>query len=192
MEDTIVKDLMVPREEYATISEEATLFEAVLALEKAHERLDRDRYLYLHRAILVYDADNKIVGKVSQLDALKALEPKYSELLPPKAITRAGLSPEFLKNMLKEHFLWEKPLDHLCRKAAGRKVKEFMYTPGEGEYVEQSAPINQGIHMLIMGHHQSLLVTRGEAIVGVLRLTDVFRYLFERMKSCELEENAGT
>jgi len=49
-----IKDLMVPLEEYATVSEEATLFEAVAALEKAQERLDRDKYLYLHRAVLVY------------------------------------------------------------------------------------------------------------------------------------------
>lgn len=31
----IVKDLMVPLEEYATVHEGATLYEAVLALEKA-------------------------------------------------------------------------------------------------------------------------------------------------------------
>jgi CBS-domain-containing membrane protein len=35
-----------------------------------------------------------------------------------------------------------------------------------------------------MGHHQSLLVTAGEKIVGILRLTDVFAALFHKMKEC--------
>ena len=34
------------------------------------------------------------------------------------------------------------------------------------------------IHQLVLGHHQSLLVTRGDKIVGILRLTDVFRRYF--------------
>ena len=65
MNITTVRDLMVPLEEYATVPEEATLFEAVMALEQAQERLDRNRYKYLHRAVLVYDKNKKIVGKIS-------------------------------------------------------------------------------------------------------------------------------
>jgi hypothetical protein len=34
-----------------------------------------------------------------------------------------------------------------------------------------------------MGHHQSLLVTRDKDIVGILRLTDVFNEVFQRMES---------
>lgn len=33
MTNLIVKDLMIPLEEYATVDEEATLYEAVMALE---------------------------------------------------------------------------------------------------------------------------------------------------------------
>ncbi|MDZ7697985.1 MAG: CBS domain-containing protein [Deltaproteobacteria bacterium] len=67
MKTILVSDLMVPLAEYATVSEEATLYEAAMALEEAQNRLDRDKYLYLHRAVLVYDKNNKIVGKVSQV-----------------------------------------------------------------------------------------------------------------------------
>ena len=67
-----VKDLMVPLEEYATVSEEANLHEAVLALEKAQSRFRQDRYK--HRAVLVYDKEKRIVGKLSQLDVIKGLE----------------------------------------------------------------------------------------------------------------------
>jgi len=37
---------------------------------------------------------------------------------------------------------------------------------------------------LILGRHQSLLVTRGDIITGILRLTDVFACVFHAMKAC--------
>ena len=186
MKITTVSDLMVPLEEYATVSEEATLFEAVMALEQAQERLGRKRYKYLHRAILVYDKNRKVVGKISQLDVLKALEPKYATMETVESISRGGFSPDLLKSILADLALWDKPLKNICGKAARVKVKEFMHIPTEGEYIEETASLEEAMHMLVMGRHQSLLVTRSGVIVGILRLTDVFMEIFRIMKLCEL------
>jgi CBS domain-containing protein len=187
MKTIYVKDLMVPLDEYATVSEEATLFEAVVALEKAQEKLDRTRFKYLHRAILVYDKNNNIVGKISQLDVLRALEPKYGEMGDQQSIARFGFSQKFLQSLREQFSLLDRPFDEACKKAAQVKVKTFMYTPTEGEYVEEDASLDVAIHRLVMGHHQSLLVTRGKKIVGILKLTDVFAEIFQTMKGCELE-----
>jgi CBS domain-containing protein len=178
-----VKDLMVPFEEYAIVSEDATLYDAVMALEKAQEEFDHTKYR--HRAILIYDKNKKIVGKLSQLDVLRALEPKYGEMGDQKSLSRFGFSPKFLKSMLEQYSLWDEPLSDICKKASRLIVKDFMYAPTEGEYVEESASLNEAIHQLVMGHHQSLLVTRGEGIVGILRLTDVFSAIFHTIKACE-------
>jgi CBS domain-containing protein len=62
-----------------------------------------------------------------------------------------------------------------------------MYTPTEGEYVSEDATLAVAIHQLVVGHHQSLLVTRGDQIVGILRLTDVFAAIFHKMKTCFTE-----
>jgi len=59
----------------------------------------------------------------------------------------------------------------------------IMYTLTEGEYVDVEASLCEAIHLLIMGHHQSLLVARGNDIVGVLRLPDVFKEVFKMMES---------
>ncbi|MDY6974359.1 MAG: CBS domain-containing protein [Thermodesulfobacteriota bacterium] len=184
MKEITVKQLMVPLDEYPTVSEDATLFEAVMALEKAQEEFDQTRYR--HRAILIYDKNKHIVGKISQLDALRALEPKYGEMGDQRSISRAGFSPQFLRAMLEQHSLWDKPLTDVCGKAAKHHVKDFMYTPTEGEYVEETATLNEAIHQLIMGHHHSLIVTSGKDIVGILRLTDVFKEVFNTMKACTL------
>jgi CBS-domain-containing membrane protein len=62
-----------------------------------------------------------------------------------------------------------------------------MYTPTEGEYVSMDATLDQALHQLVVGHHQSLLVTKdGKEIVGILRLTDLFQQISEMIKACNL------
>ncbi len=184
MEETKVKELMVPLAEYATVSEGSTMFEAVLALEEAQRRFDqrKDR----HRAILVLDKSNHVIGKLSQLDVIRGLEPGYKSIARLSEKSLMGFSPDLIKPMLDNYGLWQKPLKDICGKAAQVKVREIMYTPGEGEYVREDATLNVAIHQLIVGHHQSLLVTRGKEIVGVLRLSDVFRHLCDLIKTCEI------
>jgi predicted transcriptional regulator len=45
--------------------------------------------------------------------------------------------------------------------------------------VSEGGTLDEAIHLLIMGHHQSLLVKRDDQIVGILRLTDVFSAVFQ-------------
>lgn len=182
MEST-VKDLMVPLDEYATVSEDATLFEAVTALEKAQSEFDHNRYR--HRAVLILNKAGKVVGKVSQLDILRALEPKYGEMGNQIPLTRFGYSPEFMSSLLEKFSLWAMPIHDICKKSMGLKVTTFMYVPSKGEYVAERASLTEAIHLLVMGHHQSLLVTRGKKIVGILRLTDVFKKITRIVKDCK-------
>lgn len=184
MENRKVKDLMVPLAEYATVSQEATLYEAVLALEEAQHKF-RKR-LYKHRAILVYDQDGKIVGKVSQNDVIRGLEPRYKDIGDISKIPHSGLAPAFIKSMMATHGLWQRPLEEICRNAARKKVRDFMYTPAQGELVEEEATLDEAVHQLVVGYHQSLLVTRGERVVGILRLTDVFTEICNIIKASEI------
>ncbi|OGP64232.1 MAG: hypothetical protein A2170_10795 [Deltaproteobacteria bacterium RBG_13_53_10] len=180
-----VKDLMVPLEEYATVGEDATLYAAVLALEQAQKTFRQDRYK--HRAILVLDKKRHVVGKISQLDVIKGLEGGYKKMGDFKGISHTGFSTEFIKSMVDKYDLWQKPLEDICRRSPHIKVKDIMYTPTEGEYVPQEASLDQALHQLVVGHHQSLLVTKdGKEIVGILRLTDVFQEVCEMMKACQL------
>lgn len=181
-----VKDLMVKLSEYATVSEDANLFEAIMALEKAQQEFDPKRYR--HRAILVYNKDEKVVGKLSMLDVISCLEPKYKEIGDPAMLSRAGFNAKFLQDMRKQYSLWDKPLRSICQKGTKLKIRDFMYTPTEGEYVDADSTLDEGIHRLVVGRHQSLLVTNASGeIVGVLRLTDVFSKIVEAIKECEIE-----
>jgi CBS domain-containing protein len=180
-----VKDLMVPLMEYATVSDDASLYAAVLALEEAQKKFRQDAYK--HRAVLVLDKSGRVVGKISQLDVIKGLEAGYKKMGDFKGISQTGFSTDFIKSMVDKYDLWQKPLEDICRRAPHIKVKDVMHTPTEGEYVPQEATLDQALHQLVVGHHQSLLVTKdGKEIVGILRLTDVFQEVCGMMKACQL------
>jgi CBS domain-containing protein len=184
METFKIDELMVPLSEYATVDEDATLLDAVMALEKAQREWDQTRYR--HRAVVVIAKGGRVVGKVSQLDILRALEPKYDDIYDSHKANIGGFSRKFMKHMLHQFELWDSPLQEVCKKAANRKVKDFMYSPTEAEFVDAHAGLDEAIHQLVMGHHQSLLVVRDKQIVGVLRLTDVFAAVFQIMKQCRI------
>ncbi len=184
MKSIKVKDLMVPLAGYATVSEDAALSEAVQALEEAQRNVEAGREK--HKAVLVLDDRGRVVGKLAQVDVLRGLEPRYRDVDKLTETSRFGFSPDFLKSMLDQYGLWRKPLDQICKKASEIKVKEIMVLPGEGEYIQDEATLDEAIHQIVMGGHHSLLVRHGEGIVGVLRLSDVFHKICEMIKACGL------
>ncbi len=182
MKTVSIKELMVPLKEYATVSKDATLADAIQALDHAQETFCRDNYR--HRAILVLDNNQQPIGKIGQIDALRALEPKYKEI--QNQDTRGAFrhfSRMFLSSMLEHHRLFDGSLEDFRKKAAAIHVRDFMHTLSADECVREQATLDEAIHLLVMGHHQSLLVNRDDRIVGILRLTDVFSAVFQPLIS---------
>jgi predicted transcriptional regulator len=50
--------------------------------------------------------------------------------------------------------------------------------------VDESASLDEAIHQLVMGRHQSILVLDQNKIVGILRLTDVFETVSNIIRQC--------
>ncbi|MCK5695952.1 MAG: CBS domain-containing protein [Desulfobacula sp.] len=175
-----VKEVMILLSEYATVNENDTLQDAIKTLYLSQQALSNNDYK--HRAVLVYDKIGNITGKVSSLDVLCALEPKYSQLghsdhLDKMGLSRFGLSNDFLHSLVENYNLWDESCESLVKKARKRKVKDIMYSPQKGEYVDEDLPISEAIHQFILGHHQSLLVLKDDKVVGILRLTDIFKLI---------------
>jgi CBS domain-containing protein len=179
-----VKDIMTPLSEYRTISMEATLYEAAMALKAAQQEFNGDHVH--HRLLLIVDESGHVVGKLSQMDVLRALEPKGEHVANSRSLRRFGVSRDYLKPMLMQCRFWEQPLMDLCKAAGRLKVKRLIHTPLEGEFVDENASLAGAVHQLALEHHQSLLVTRGKEIVGILRQRDMFREVVETLSACEL------
>jgi len=186
----LVRDLMVPISEYATVPVGATLFEAVLALEEAQLNFDRSKYL--HRAILVMDENNHVVGKLSQLNVLHAMgaDADNREINTIRQLDKFGFSPQFISAMEARHRFAGRSLKEICAGPATMKVENFMKATTPGEYVDEKAPIESVIPQFVHGAHLSLLVTRKNKIVGILRLADVFAAVFHAMEKNHHDQTA--
>jgi len=187
-----LKELMIPLAEYATVSEDADILEAIDALDAAQKAFDPKRYR--HRAVIVLNNEDRVVGKLSQHDIIQALEPEYKESKERRssAHNHFGFSRKFIESVSQQYNMWDKPLQNLYKKALKQKVKSFMYKPTEGEYIKIAASMNDTIHQLIIGKHHSLLVTDGPDIVGIVRLTDVFEFIRLRLKTMQLSEKINS
>ena len=170
MQDKQVKDIMLPLSEYAVVGEHTTLADALLALEEAQAKLPKERQH--NRAVLVKNKTGKIVGKIGHLGFLKALEPKYNTLGNVEQLSRAGINPQFVEMMLDNLSFWQDDLDIVCRRALTIKMKEIM-TPVT-ENIDENSSLTQAIHHMIMWQALSILVTRTNEVVGILRLSDLF------------------
>jgi CBS domain-containing protein len=172
MRTITVKESMVPIKKYATVSRDATLREAILALEKAQMALDPSRHK--HRAILVLDESGKVVSKITMKHILIALEPNYGKVEGTGVLERSGYSPDLIRSMLENNALWTEPLQFFRERAAKLKVGDLIHAPSEDEYIDENATLGEAIHQMIVNPYLSLLVTRGDEVLGILRLSDVF------------------
>lgn len=184
MNDYRVKDLMVPISEYATVHVGTTLTDALRALEKAQHAFTERQYQ--HRAILVLDDEGKVVGKVSQMRALKAITPSYEFDSKIEDLENFSFSDSYVSR-LREHYRIQGGFltNESLQKAASMKVEEFMQTPTRGEYVSEDSSLDTAIHQLVTGTHLGLLVTRGPQIVGILRMSDVFAAVSQKIIDLE-------
>lgn len=170
MKDRKVEDLMLSLEEYATISSECTIKEALQALDESQVGLVIGGYR--QRAILVLDRGGKVVGKLSHWAILRSLEPKYLKNGDLYSLSRAGLTNKFIESMQETFASLSGSLAAMCRAAARLKVKDAMVPINVS--IDKEEPLVRAIDTLILNHAQSLPVTSGGTVVGVLRLSDVF------------------
>jgi Mg2+/Co2+ transporter CorC len=184
MKSTEIKNIIIPLSEYATVHEDACLYEVVVELEMTREKSENN--LYPHRSVVVLTKKDEVEGILTYQDVLKALEPKYLEMGNISSLSRFGISHQYLKSMLDTHNLFEDPLDHICRKASDLKVKDFLHPLSEVDFIGEDATLNEVIHQFVVGHTLSILVTRGEKVIGVLRLADVFHEISLRIKECRI------
>ncbi len=173
---------MVPLEEYATLSEDATLYETVVTLEDARNKASspRDRQF----AALVFDAEDRAVGMVNLWDVLMGLEPRYRDLHPAGEDFPREPDPEVYRTALATHGLWRQPFDDLCRNATEVKVRDIMRPISAGERIEAEATMEEAVNHMVLGSYQSLVVISGQRVLGVLYLSDVFNEVCRRIKAC--------
>src|SRR4030065_2404857 len=121
MKEKHVMDIMIPLKDYAVVSQDATIEEALKITEASYKRLSPEKYK--HQGILVKDEEGNIVGNLTQADILRGLVPDYKDIggsrLSP--IMRAEMG-EIMTHISDKTFLGR------CKSQKDKKVRDFMTT----------------------------------------------------------------
>lgn len=184
MEKMKVHELMRPVEEFPRISSRATFVEAVEALAAAEKEYRDGRAK--QRILLVCDDDGRIIGKLSPMDVLQGLEPKYEGIQSLENFPHYRLAPSPVESLKEELKVWERPLSELCRKAVAVKIEHFVKLPTPDHMVNADDYMDKAFHLFVVGRHDSLFVTAGEAVVGVILFSDVYREIVHTLRECSL------
>lgn len=176
MDTKQVKDLMLPLSDYAVVSQDATVAEALDALKTACDRIPMD--LQPPRAVLAVDENQNVIGQLGHLEFLKALEPKYGMFGNLEVLSKADLSTDFITSMMENYCILQDSLSNLCRTAMSVKVQKIMRSVSDS--IDENAPLTEAIHKMVMWQSMRILVTRLGKVVGILRLAD----LFAEVSSC--------
>ena len=185
-----IKTFVVTFDDYATVTDDATLYDAIQALEDSHKKFFKKIHVhgeqrYKHRAVLVIDKKGNVDGILTQHDMIKSLEPRYNEIGKDSRLSRFGITPSFMHDQMQLFGLWQSPLSRICRKASSIMVKNIMHPITPTLYINDDANLNEAIHQFIMTQSPILLVVnKGKDIIGVIRLTDVFVEICLTIKSC--------
>jgi CBS-domain-containing membrane protein len=173
---------MIPLDDCAVVSKDTNLRDAVIALNEAQDRIPKDRQP--HRAILVADDSGQIIGKVGQLAFLKAIDIGVSITSDIDTLTRAGVSDELISTLMEHLRSMEDILDDVRSHACGVRVKDAMHPITES--IDENASLLEAVHRIVEWKQLSLVVTRGDKVVGLLRLSDLFETVAKQI--LEIEE----
>jgi len=179
MSDYRLKDLMVPVEDYASIPVGASILEGILALKKAQQReFEDDPERHRDRAVLVLDPQGEVIGKLSMWSIIGCLELSFNRVkggaATSKAASRVGSAQAFINEIAESSHLWRSRLRTIADETAHLKVQDLLHAPRKKELIDEGSSLEKAMHQLVAGHFMSLLVTRDDRIVGILRLVDVF------------------
>jgi predicted transcriptional regulator len=184
MEKMKIREFMVPIDEFPRISNNASFYEAFMALEDAQKKYLEGKNR--QRILLVEDDNGRVVGKISPIDMIRGLEPKFTQVEVEENLVRFGVSYA-LKSMQEEVRLWQTPFSDLCRKAKDVRIKDFTKDSPEKQAVNIDDRLIKAFNWFVMGRYDSLFVYEGNEIVGLLRFSDVYKKIKETMKECGLD-----
>ncbi len=188
-----VRDLMVSATRCGRIHQDVSIGAAILMLEQDHNGPFAGGEVPNHAALLVLNQDDLVVGKLSPTEIVRNMDQIYHSQQGAETIAHtaaSGLTPALLKSLTQNSPLRCESFEQICQNVLDLKVKDCMVLPQSNECVLESDRLEEAIHKLAIGAHQSLLVTSEERIVGILRLSDVFQQLTqERANSDRLQAN---
>jgi len=151
------EEIMVPIEDYSTISENATIYEAIKVLQYSFHR--DGKAWYGHRSVIVLKEDGSLTGILTLRGLLKAVG--FQELDEEISIKAESWGWYFTEHL---------------RRESKMRVKDVM-RPLNLATIDAKADVEIAAITLLRHRVNSLPVLKNGKPVGILRTLDIFRII---------------
>ncbi len=163
-EEKRVIGVMVPLQEYTTVSAEETVKDAIFKLKATFTlKISTSRLMETgHRSVLVIDAVDKVQGFLAIRDLLELVMPSYLTAPKPSTADSIQYSPMFWQGM----FIKE------VKQKSEIRIRDVM-SPAPLT-IEGTASLMEAAYMMIKNNARRLVVEVGGKVAGVIREQDLF------------------
>jgi len=163
-----VRDIFIPLGDLPHLHQDATVREAITLLHRQHTSGG-----WRYRHLMVFDADETLVGILSLRDMIRALMPPY--LKTNLASQYSGPLPDDVSLSV----IWQESFQSQCQYLAEAKVSQYMATVLDT--VQADAPVTRAAYLMVAHRVDMLPVLEGEKVVGVVRIVDIFNQAAEKV-----------
>ncbi len=171
-------DIMVPLDEYPIVDASSTVLDAVIRLDDSRRNTKPGKQPF--QAVLVTDDNGNIIGKIGQLALLRALQPQSRMAGDQDSLERAGVSDTLMETALEHARRFQVQLPEMCAGASTLAVNHIMAPLHE--HIDEGAPVCEVVHQILAWQSLSLLVTKGNRPVGLVRLSDLCDEVMQQMR----------
>jgi len=181
MSQSTVKEIMIPCSELSSISADASLGEAILAL---GEVVDAFRHGgRSSRVLLVTDSTGHMVGKLTPVDILRGMEAPDNRMAHGADDARLGRVHCVIDSCLAQERRDSLPWDTAGSLSRTVKVRDIMQKIGKDQLVNENDNLNEVVHHFAKSRHNNLFVAgaRGN-LVGVLDVSAFYGVLTDNVK----------
>jgi CheY-like chemotaxis protein len=163
-EENSVGDIMIPIDEYTTLTEEHTIQEAVELIKGSfYPRISTSRIMETgHRSLIVMDSENNAKGVVAIIDLLSTIMPAY--LSAPK--------PSLADSMQYSTMFWKGEFKRSVKKLANKKIGDIM-APAPLT-IDHDANLMEASYVMVSNKERRLVVLKEGKVAGVVREQDLF------------------
>jgi CBS domain-containing protein len=164
VEEKSVMEVMVPIQEYTTVSAEESIRDAILKLKASFtSKLSTSRLMETgHRSVLVVDDKNNVQGILAIRDLLELILPDYLTAPKPSMADTIQYSPMFWQGMFTKE----------VKQKAQIKIKEVM-SPAPLT-IEGTANLMEAAYLMVNNNARRLVVEVAEGVGGIIREQDLF------------------
>lgn len=164
IEEKSVIDVMLPLEDYNTLNEDQTIYDAVMMLaESFTAKVSTSRIMKAgHRSVLVFNKKGDVQGILTITNLLEGLMPAYLTAAKPSMADGIQYSPMFWKGM----FMRE------TRNLAKKEIKDIMSPVPP--MIDANSNLSETAHKMLTEKVSRMVVLSGGKVVGVVREQDLF------------------